>query len=94
MGPALTSATLSGMAQPGEFNATPEQLAVGMLVALGVLVIVRDLLKFADTLKMHSQAEEYLSDPNKLAEEALEHLGQDPSVADRGYPREEEQQDG
>jgi len=79
----------------GEFNATPEQLAWGMLVALGVVVIARDLLKAADTLHMRSQASEYLNDPNKLAEEALEHLGQDPGIVE--YPhleREEPEEDG
>jgi len=79
--------------QLGQFKLTPHELAVAMLVALGIMLIVRDILRAGDQVRMASQAEEYLRDPNKLAEEALEHLGQDPGVVPPPQ-REEEEQDG
>jgi hypothetical protein len=80
--------------QLGQLKVTPQELVVGMLVALGIMIIVRDMLRASDQVRMASQAEEYLSDPNKLAEEALEHLNQDPDVPRRGYQQREEEQDG
>lgn len=72
--------------QLGEIEASPEQLAVGMLVALGIVVIVRDLLRMSDVLRM---ADEHREDPNKLAAEALDYLQQHPEV----QPREDEEEE-
>lgn len=81
--------------QLGQLEVTPQQLLIGMLVALGVLLIVRDMLRASDQVRMASDAQEYFDDPNKLAGEALEHLNQDPEVTKRGYTyREEDEQDG
>ncbi len=78
--------------QLGQLTVTPPELAWGMVVALGILIIVRDLLRASDQLRMASEAGPYLADPNKLAGEALDHLGQDPDITSRGYR--EEEQDG
>jgi hypothetical protein len=69
-----------------EFNLTPRELALAMLIALGAAVMIRDVFRAIDCLSM---AHEHSSDPNKLAEEALEFLGQ----AD-ARPEREEEQDG
>lgn len=70
-----------------EFNLTTRELALAMLIALGAAVMVRDIFRAIDCLSM---AHEHSSDPNKLAAEALEYLGQ----VDAHPEREEEEQDG
>lgn len=71
--------------QLGQLKVSPQELAWGMVVALGILIIVRDVLRAADQVRMADQAKPYFADPNKLAGEALDHLGQE-----TGY-REEDQ---
>jgi hypothetical protein len=78
----------------GQLKVTPQELVFGMLVALGIVLILRDVFRAGDQVRMASQAEEYLADPNKLADEALDHLNQDPDVTRRGYQQREEGQDG
>lgn len=69
-----------------EFNLGTRDLALAMLVALGAAVIIRDVFRAIDCLAM---AHEHSSDPNKLAEEALEFLGQVDV-----QPKREEEHDG
>lgn len=54
-----------------EFQATPRELVLGLLVALGVLTVARDLLKFAERLRI---AEELKRDPEGPARAAEEFL--------------------
>lgn len=71
--------------QLGELNLTPRDLCLAMVVALGAAVIIRDLFKAISFLEMAHEAR--TSDPNKLAAEALEHLG----MVDQEREREEDE---
>lgn len=53
---------------------TPKQLVVSLLVALGVLALVRDLLKIADRFNMAAELE---GDPERIHREIGEHLSQE-----------------
>jgi hypothetical protein len=70
-----------------EFNLTTRELALAMLIALGAAVMIRDVFRAIECLSM---AHEHNDDPNKLAAEALEFLGQ----VDAQLKREEEDEDG
>ena len=49
----------------------PRQIVVSLLVAVGLLTVVRDLLRFADSLRLAAELDEH---PERLHEEIAEHL--------------------
>lgn len=55
----------------GEVEATPKQLLVGLLVALGVLTVVRDLLSIAERLRLADELRRDPEGPARAAEEIL-----------------------
>lgn len=57
--------------QLGETQATPQDLCLGLLVALGVLTIVRDLLAAAERLRLARELHTDPESPAKAAEEIL-----------------------
>lgn len=55
----------------GELDASPKELIVGLLVALGVLTVVRDLLGIAERLRVASELNKDPGGPARAAEEIL-----------------------
>lgn len=56
---------------PGELRTSPRDVCIGLIVALGVLTIVKDLLAAAERLRLAAEIERDPEAPARAMEEYL-----------------------